>query len=323
MSQTIALALSPGVPLFELAGPCGIFGVDRSDLTGTDWYRFIVCGPPAAAVDQWFTATTPYTYDDLAAADTVIVPACHDAALTPDPDLVEAIRDASSRGARIASICTGAFVLAAAGVLDGRTATTHWLHARTLAERHPLVTVDPDPLYIDHGDVLTSAGKSAGIDLCLHLVRTDYGARVANDVARRLVSAPHREGNQRQYVDPVTLPPTSDDLRETLDWAIAHLDRPITVDELARRAHVSARTLHRQFHRRMGTNPLEWLNTQRVRRAQHLLEVSDHTIDRIAEESGFGSAITLRRHMHSALGTTPDTYRRTFGRRDARRTQHA
>ncbi|MDP3949358.1 GlxA family transcriptional regulator [Microbacterium sp.] len=312
MTHTIALALSPGVPLFELAGPCGIFGVDRSDLTGSDWYRFIVCSPPAAPVDHWFAAATPYTYDDLVIADTVIVPACHDDALTPDPILVEAIREASAHGARIASICTGAFVLAAAGVLDGRTATTHWIYAQTLAERYPRVLVDDGPLYIDHGDILTSAGKSAGLDLCIHLVRTDYGARVANDVARRLVSPPHRDGNQRQYIDPV-LTSNVAALHGTLSWAIKHIDQPLTVEALAQRAHVSPRTLHRQFLRHTGAKPLEWLNGQRVRRAQHLLETTKLAIDRISEECGFGSTVTLRRHMHHALGTTPDAYRRAFG----------
>lgn len=315
MPHSVALALSAGVPLFELAGPCGIFGTDRSDLTGTDWYDFIVCSPPSAPVDQWFAATTPHTYDDLVAADTVVVPACHDEALTPDPALVEAIREASARGARLASICTGAFVLAAAGVLDGRTATTHWIHAATLAERYPQVQVDPAPLYLDHGDVLTSAGKSAGVDLCLHLVRTDYGARVANDVARRLVSPPHRDGNQRQYVDPVAVSSAADDLRDVLDWAVAHLDQPVTIELMASRAHVSPRTLHRRFLRRTGSKPLEWLNDQRVRRAQLLLETTDLTIDRIAERCGFGSAVTLRRHLHAALDTTPDAYRRAFGGR--------
>ncbi|MDF0528700.1 helix-turn-helix domain-containing protein [Tsukamurella sp. 8F] len=313
MPRKVALALSEGVPLFELAGPCAIFGTDRSELAGTDWYDFAVCSPRDASVDRWFRATTTHTYDDLARADTVIVPACHDAALNPAPDLVEAVREAACRGARVASICTGAFVLAAAGLLDGRRATTHWLYAAELAERYPRVLVDPDPLYIDHGDVLTSAGKSAGIDLCLHIVRTDYGAHVANRVARRLVSPPHRDGNQRQYVDPVPAPTAAGrDIGDTLTWALDHLDEPLTIEQLARHAQVSTRTLHRHFVQRTGTRPLEWLNAARVRRAQQLLETTDLTVERIAHLCGFGSPVALRRHMHNALDTTPDAYRRRF-----------
>lgn len=317
MPHVVALALSDGVPVFELAAPCAVFGTDRSNLTGTDWYTFKVCSPPGARVDDWFAATTPFTYDDLTTADTVVVPACHDAALAPAPDLVDAVREAARQGARVASICTGAFVLAAAGLLDGRRATTHWLHAPTLAERHPRVTVDPAPLYIDHDDVLTSAGKSAGTDLCLHLVRKDYGAHVANQVARRLVAPPQREGNQRQYIDTALAPQGSDVLGGTLQWASEHLDEAPTVEQLARHAQVSVRTLHRHFLRRTGMKPLEWLNAQRVRRAQQLLETTDFTIERIAGLGGFGTSAALRRHFHDALGTTPDAYRRTFAARSS------
>ncbi|MBV2153179.1 GlxA family transcriptional regulator [Kitasatospora sp. SUK 42] len=312
MPHVVALALSDGVPIFELAAPCAIFGTDRSDLTGTDWYTFKVCSPSSARIDEWFTASTPYTYNDMIAADTVIIPACHDAALTPAPGLVDAVREAARRGARIASICTGAFVIAAAGLLDGRRAATHWVHAPALAERHPQIVVDPAPLYIDHGDVLTSAGKSAGIDLCLHLVRKDYGAHVANQVARRLVAPPQREGNQRQYIDPVPAPQGSDDFGATLQWALEHLAEALTVEQLAQHARVSVRTLHRHFVKRTGARPLEWLNSQRVRRAQQLLETTDFTIERIAALGGFGTSVALRRHFHDALGTTPDAYRRTF-----------
>ncbi|ONM50044.1 GlxA family transcriptional regulator [Nocardia donostiensis] len=319
MAPVVALALSDGVPIFELAAPCAIFGTDRSDLTGTDWYTFKVCSPPHARVDQWFTAATPHTYDDLVTADTVVVPACHDAMLTPPTDLMEAIQSAARRGARIASICTGAFVLAAAGLLDGRRAATHWLHAPTLADRYPRVIVDPDPLYIDHGDVLTSAGKSAGTDLCLHIVRTDYGAHVANQIARRLVAPPHREGHQRQYTDPSPAPAHTDTLDDTISWALAHLDTPLTVEQLARHACVSLRTLHRHFVARTGARPLEWLNAQRVRHAQQLLETTDIPIDRIAACCGFGTTAALRRHFRDALDTTPDAYRRTFTQQQTNR----
>lgn len=311
MSGTVALALCDGVPIFELAAPCAIFGQAMAN-ADDDWYQLRVCSPPGARVDRWFTAATPFTYDDLVVADTVIVPACHDAALQPPPDLVEAVREAASRGARVASICTGAFVLAAAGVLDGRRATTHWLHAATLAERYPAVHVDPAPLYIDEGDVLTSAGKTASVDLCLHLVRTDHGAAVANQVARRIVAAPHREGHQRQYADPFPRPKVVDSLGETMSWALEHLDEPLTVEQVARRARVSPRTLHRHFVNRTGSRPLDWLNTQRVRRAQQLLETTDLPVERIAADCGFGTAHALRRHFRQALHTSPDAYRRTF-----------
>ena len=312
MSRVVALALSDGVPIFELAAPCAIFGTDRREWTETDWYTFKVCSPPGAQVDRWFAASTPYTYDDLVDADTVIVPACHDGAFEPAPDLVDAVREAAGRGARVASICTGAFVLAAAGLLDGRRVATHWLHAPLLAARYPRLTVDSTPLYVDHGNVLTSAGKSAGTDLCLHLVRKDYGAHVANQVARRLVAPPQRAGDQQQYIDPFPSPHVSSDLADTLDWALEHLDQSLTVARLARHANLSVRSLHRHFVRRTGAKPLDWLNTQRVRRAQQLLETTDLAVEAIAGSSGFSTATALRRHFRDALSTTPGAYRKTF-----------
>lgn len=319
MSHIVAVALSNEVPIFELAAPCAIFGTNWSDLTEEDWYDLRVCSPSSGThVDRWFTAATPYTYADLINADTVIVPACHDDALEPPLELVDAIRIASQRGARIASICTGAFVLAAAGLLDGRRAATHWMHARTLAERYPQITVDSAALYVDEGDVLTSAGKSAGTDLCLHIVRQDYGATVANQVARRLVAPPHREGHQRQYANPISDIVSNDIVGDMMDWALTHLDEPLTIEQLARRAGVSVRTLHRHLVDRTGTTPLDWLNVQRVRRAQQLLETTDLPIERIGTECGFGSAATLRRHFRQTLATSPDAYRRTFTTAPAR-----
>jgi AraC family transcriptional regulator, transcriptional activator FtrA len=313
MPHIVAIALSNQVPIFELAAPCAIFGATLSGRTDAGWYDLRVCSPSEGTqVDRWFTAATPYTYADLITADTVIVPACHDDALQPPLELVDAIRKASQRGARIASICTGAFVLAAAGLLDGRRAATHWMYAPTLAERYPRIIVDSAALYVDEGDVLTSAGKSAGTDLCLHMVRQDYGAQVANQVARRLVAPPHREGHQRQYANPIPHTVTNDIVGATMDWALTHLDEPLTVEQLARRSSVSVRTLHRQLVARTGTKPLDWLNAQRLSRAQQLLETSDLAIERIATECGFGSAATLRRHFRHTLATSPDAYRRTF-----------
>lgn len=312
MAHVVALALSSGVPLFELAAPCAIFGTDLSELAGTEWYQFQACGVDGSRVDSWFTVATPYTYDDLTRADTVIVPACHDVDLMPPADLVDAVRQAARNGARVASICTGAFTLAAAGLLDGRSATTHWAHTTRLAARHPNVRVDPAPLYIDHGDVLTSAGKSAGVDMCLHIVRTDYGAATANRVAKRLVAPPFREGHQSQYIEYDRPQSGRSSMTTTIEWALANLDQPLSVEQLARHAGLSARTLHRHFLARTGTNPLDWLNTQRIRRAQDLLETTDRSIEWIATACGYGTPVALRRHFRDRLDTTPDNYRRTF-----------
>jgi len=245
------------------------------------------------------------------------VPACHDGDQCPPGELVEAVRAAYDRGARVMSICTGAFVLAAAGLLDGRRAATHWLYADVLARRYPAVTVDADVLYIDEGRVLTSAGKSAGTDLCLHVVRRDYGASVANEIARRLVTPPHRAGGQAQYITAQVPESARDGLGDVTAWALDHLAEPITVEELATRAHLTLRSLHRHFRQQIGTNPLGWLHEQRLRLAQELLERTDHGIDLIAEQSGFATAATLRRHFRQSLGTTPDSYRRTFSGRPA------
>lgn len=307
----VALALSENVAIFELAAPCAIFGTGRPPEVD-EWYDFRVCSPRRARVDQWFRAATEHTYDDLVTADTVIVPACHDGDLRPPPRLVEAVRSAYDRGARVMSICTGAFVLAEAGLLDGRRAATHWMYAERLARRHPLVQVDPDVLYVDEGRVLTSAGKAAGTDLCLYVVRRDHGSAVANGIARRLVTPPHREGGQAQFVSPPVLPAPGEGLAQVMDWALANLARPVTVEDLATRAHLSTRTLNRHFHARVGTNPLHWLQQQRMHRSQELLERTDLGIDQVAAQSGFGTAGVLRRQFRRTLGTTPDAYRRTF-----------
>jgi len=304
----VALAVTDGTPLFELAPATGVFGAPRPE-QADDWYELRVCGPRGATVGGAFRVDTPHGLDALAEADTVIVPACHDAALTPPPELVEALRTAHAAGARVASICTGAFVLAAAGLLDGRRATTHWSHAGTLAARHPLVDVDPRVLYIDDGDVLTSAGKAAGIDLCLHIVATDHGTAVANALARRLVVAPHRDGGQAQFID-APLPADGDHrLAETMAWALEHLDEPITVAELADRAHMGPRNLIRHFTTIAGTTPLRWLLTQRVHRAQELLERTDDSVEEIAQHVGMGTAATLRRHFRRVAGVSPTAYR--------------
>ncbi|GAA0404292.1 helix-turn-helix domain-containing protein [Streptomyces luteireticuli] len=308
---SVALAVTDGMPLLELAAACAIFGTDRPDLVDS-WYDFTVCAPAGAQVGGWLHADTPHGLDDLVAADTVIVPPCDDVDRPPPADLVEAVRAAHAGGARVASICTGAFTLAAAGLLDGRRATTHWMHAGLLAERHPEIEVDARVLYIDEGSVLTSAGRAAGIDLCLHMVRTDHGTAIANAVARRLVVAPHRSGGQAQFVAAPVPSATGNSLTDVLVWALERLHEPLTVTDLARRAHMSPRNLGRHFLAVTGSTPLQWLLTQRLHRAQELLESTDESVDQIADRVGMGTATTLRRHFNRAFGVPPDTYRRTF-----------
>ena len=317
---TVALAIIDGIPLLEVAAPCEVFGVNRTDLANP-WYNFIICGPETARVGSWFRPDILHGFDKILTADTVIVPACRSVDESPPADLVDAVRVAHERGARVVSICTGAFVLAAAGLLDGKRATTHWLHAATLAARYPRVQVDPNVLYIDEGSVLTGAGKAAGIDLCLHLVRIDHGTAVVNTLARKLVMPPHREGGQAQFITGPASNGKDQVLSTLIPWVAANLDRPLTVSDLARRMNMSTRNLTRRFNAGIGVTPLQWLLTQRIYRAQELLETTDDTIEQIAAKTGMGTAATLRRHFNRAVGVPPDTYRRTF-RVEPRRGQY-
>jgi transcriptional regulator GlxA family with amidase domain len=306
MHRVVALAL-PEVVAFDLGIPAQIFG---STAPG---YSFEVCGPRRrVASDTGFAIAVERGLEALADADTVIVPGIGEAALPFDRAALRALRAAHARGARVASICTGAFVLAAAGLLDGRRATTHWAYTDRLAAEFPSVNVDPNVLYVDEGDVLTSAGLAAGIDLCLHIVRTDRGAEVANAVARHLVVPPHRDGGQAQFVDrPLdTLPQRR--LEPTREWMLDHVAAPLTVAEMARHAGYSARSFARHFRAETGATPLQWLLAQRVLLARRLLETTDLTVDEIAREAGFGAAVTLRVHFRRIVGTTPTAYRRTF-----------
>lgn len=308
----VALAFTAGAPLFELAVPVEVFGTDRPELADP-WYQLQICTPePDTVVAGGFLAHGADDMDGLTVADTVVVPACANIGAHPPTALVEAIAAAHAAGARVAGICTGAFVLAAAGLLDGRRATTHWMHASELAERYPDVQVEPDVLYVEDAGVFTSAGTAAGIDLCMELVRRDHGAAVANALARRLVVPPHRDGNQAQYVQ---LPATTCDdttVAELLDWARANLHRPLTLADLARQAHLSRRTLARRFHDTLGLSPLRWLQTERVRHAQHLLETTNLPVEDIAADVGLGTAANLRQHFTTRVGTSPQSYRRTF-----------
>lgn len=302
--HAVALAATDGMLSFELTIATEVFGDDPR-------YGFAVCGPAPVRVGR-FLLEPDHDLDRLARADTVLVPGWADVDAAPPAGLVDAVRVAHARGARVASLCTGAFVLAAAGLLDGLRATTHWAHTGVLAARYPRVTVDPDVLYVDNGQVLTSAGKAAAMDLCLHLVRADHGPAAANTIARRLVVPPHRAGGQAQFV---TAPvPARDDhpLAALLPWITARLDLPLTVEDLARQANISSRHLGRHFRAATGTTPLQWLLNQRIRRAQELLENTDGSIEAIAEAVGMGTATTLRRHFGRTVGVPPDTYRRTF-----------
>ncbi|MEU5276171.1 helix-turn-helix domain-containing protein [Streptomyces asoensis] len=306
----VALALTEGMLHFELSMAYEVFGAAPAGVN-VPWYDVEICGTGSVRVGR-FLLEPDRGLDRLREARTVIVPGWADVDVEPPAPLVDAVRAAHGAGARVASLCTGAFVLAAAGLLDGRRATTHWAHTDVLAARHPRVEVDPDVLYVDEGSVLTSAGKAAAMDLCLHLVRLDHGSSVANAVARRLVVPPHRAGGQAQFVAaPV---PARDDhpLGALLPWAIEHLDRPLTVEDLARQARMSSRHLGRHFRAVTGTTPLRWLLTQRIRRAQELLETTDEVVDAIAAATGMGTATTLRRHFSRTVGVPPDAYRRTF-----------
>ncbi|WP_328973837.1 helix-turn-helix domain-containing protein [Streptomyces sp. NBC_00239] len=307
---TVAIPAVGRLLHFELAVACEIFGNPPPGAEEA-WYDVLLCGPEPVRVGP-FTVRPEHGLDRLAGADTVIVPACADVDDPLPADLVEAVRTAHAAGARIASLCTGAFVLGAAGLLDGRRATTHWAHAADLSARHPLAEVDPDVLYTDNGSVLTAAGKAAAVDLCLHLVHLDHGAAVANTVARRLVMSPHRAGGQAQFVATPVQARGDHALAQLLAWAQQRLDQPLTVTDMARKANTSTRHLGRQFHAAIGQTPLQWLLTQRVRRAQELLESTDDTIEAVAAATGMGTATTLRRHFKRAVGVPPDTYRRTF-----------
>ncbi|WP_420894689.1 GlxA family transcriptional regulator [Streptomyces alboflavus] len=319
--RTVAVLVRDGVLPMELGLVHQLFGSAR-DAAGAPLYTPLTCAlrPGMVDTDADFPIRAPHGPEVLAGADTVIVPASHreDESLRPGElpaPLAEALTLASS-ARRIASICTGAFVLAAAGLLDGRRATTHWLAAERLARGFPSVTVDPDVLYVDEGAVLTSAGEAAGIDLCLHLIRRDHGAAVAAAVARRTVVPPHREGGQAQYIQRPVAEPESTSTGAARAWALTRLGEPLTLAELAARASMSVRTFSRRFRDETGLTPVQWLTQRRVDRARQLLEETDHTVDRIAAECGFGTGASLRGHFQAGVGVSPGAYRATFRGRD-------
>lgn len=312
--RVVVLALD-GVYPFELGIPTRVFG------SAAGRYEVSTCSvdgrPVRSAAD--FAIAVAHDSRALRNADTVVLPAC-DITTSLAGTLPQPVLDALAQirpGARIVAICTGAFVAAAAGLLDGRPATTHWHRADLFRRTFPRVRLDPDVLYVDDGDVLTSAGAAAGLDVCLHLVRRDHGSAVANAVARRCVVPPWRDGGQAQYIEQPVPPATSAGTAAARQWALENLDCPLTVDELAIRARMSKRTFARRFRDEVGMSPGRWLIQQRVFRARHLLETTDLTVDRIAGEVGFATGTSLRQHLTEAIGVSPQAYRRTFRARAA------
>ncbi|PYC80579.1 AraC family transcriptional regulator [Streptomyces tateyamensis] len=324
--HTVAVYAFAGMAPFELGVVVEVFGLARPELAGllsAPWYGLKVCaevpGEPLAAVGG-FSITAQHGLEELAAADTVVVVGVPNAfGGEVPPQLVRALRTAHERGARIVSICSGAFALAAAGLLDGQEATTHWRYVELLRRQYPAVRVNPDVLYVDNGELLTSAGSAAGIDLCLHLIRRDHGAKVANTVARRFVVPPHRDGGQAQFIEAAIrqVPQEDDGLAHSMQWALDHLATPLTVALLARAARMSERSYLRHFTARNGTSPMRWVVHQRIAASLPLLEALDGTVEEIAAAVGFESAATFRHHFTRTMRTSPTAYRRTFANRVA------
>ncbi|WHT15676.1 helix-turn-helix domain-containing protein [Crossiella sp. CA-258035] len=303
--------------VYEVGLACVVFGVDHPDLADP-WYRTRLCGmrPDLPRAEHGFVLHPEHGLEGLRGADTIIVPSVPEAVLHGteplDPLLVKELQEAAEAGARIAALCNGAFVLAEAGLLDGRRATAHWNYTAELARRYPKVEVDDSVLYIDEGQILTSAGAAAGLDLCLYLVRQDLGAHVANQLARQLCVPAHRTGGQAQFVTR-HVPETDDDsIAPVLEWATRNLHRPLTVAQLARRAGLSQRTFFRRLHEATGTTPLQWLLGQRLAHAQALLETTALSVEQVGERCGLGSGANLRRHFTAHLGIAPTDYRRAY-----------
>ncbi|GGF17322.1 transcriptional regulator FtrA [Aliidongia dinghuensis] len=310
-NRDVAAVAYDGLCTFEFGIAVELFGLPRPELA--DWYRFRICAAepgPLRAIGG-FVISAEGGFDALEAAGTIIVPGWRDIAEPPPEPLLASLRRAHANGARLVSICSGVFVLAATGLLAGRRATTHWRYTDALARAHPAIRIEPDVLYVDEGQIMTSAGSAAGLDLGLHLIRRDFGPAVANQVARRLVIPPHRDGGQAQFVDrPVQAEGAA--LAGLFDWIRANLTEDLSVARLAARAHMSERTFLRRFAAATGATPADWVTAARLARARELLEGSDLSVERIASESGFGTADTLRHHFRTRLKTSPQRYRDRF-----------
>lgn len=313
----VAVVLSAPLAMFEFGVVCEVFGLDRRD-DGLPLFDFRVCGvepgKPLASSSPGIAVTPEYGLDQLRDADLVAVPAFpFGAGRAFDPRVVQAVRDASAAGATVLTVCSGAFLAGAAGLLDGRKCTTHWRYVDQLTQMYPAATVDPDVLFVDEGNLITSAGTAAGIDACLHLVRRELGSAAANKIARRMVVPPQRDGGQRQFIERPVPECDSDSLRETLRWMNEHLELPHTVESLAARSSMSTRTFARRFAAEAGTTPVKWLTNQRILQAKHLLEDTALDLESIASRCGFGSGALLRHHFQRLVGIAPTEYRRHFG----------
>jgi transcriptional regulator GlxA family with amidase domain len=299
---------------FELGCATEVFGLHRPEI-GRDLYDFRLCAPEPHTLmrDGFFTLTGAADLDAAEDADTLIVPNRPDVDAPRRPAVLDAIRRAHTRGARLIGFCSGAFTLAEAGVLDGRRATAHWQWADDFRTRFPAVHLETDVLFVDDGDILTSAGSAAALDLGLHVVRRDHGAEIANSVSRRLVFAAHRDGGQRQFVERPVPDLPDESLAPVLAWAQQRLDTPLTVTDLAARAAVSPATLHRRFQAQLGTTPLAWLTAERITLARRLIELGETRLDVVARRTGLGTAANLRTLMRRETGLTPSAYRRRFG----------
>ncbi|HEX4225785.1 MAG TPA: helix-turn-helix domain-containing protein [Pseudonocardiaceae bacterium] len=312
--STIAVLMFDRAPLFEQAVPISVFGVDRASSGAPDFTLLPVAGEPGVLTSTaGIQLHAPYGLDALRTAGLVIVPSWRDAQERPPEPPLDALRAAHEDGALIVGLCMGAFVLAAAGLLSGRRAVTHWFHAPVLAANYPDIRVDPTVLYVDDGDVITSAGTAAGLDACLHVVRRLWGPAAATSIARRMITPPHRGGGQAQYIDhPVPDRPVDDELANAMAYSLEHLDTTIEVEQLAARVHLSRRTFDRKFRSATGISPLQWLLHQRVLRAQQLLERTGLPVDAIARQVGLASAVSLRPAFRRLVGVSPQEYRSMF-----------
>lgn len=316
MLKKVVLLALPGVAPFEFGVICEVFGIDRSD-TGGPAFDFTIATPQPGRVptSMGFDIVIENDLTAAADADLVAVPAHTHSGF--DPAVLQTVRDAEARGAWVLSVCSGAFVLGAAGLLDGRRSTTHWMHSDRLAADYPATEVDPDVLFVDDRKVVTGAGTAAGIDAALHVIRTELGAAAANVVARRMVVPPQRDGGQSQFISNPVAECSSDSFAAVAEWMLQNLHEELPVSQLARKALMSPRTFARRFRAEMGATPASWLNRQRLLRAQQLLEETDGGLESIAASCGFGTAAVMRHHFVKTLQTTPTAYRRTFGRRAA------